>query len=102
MFSISFENSFRSGNETTEQLSPPSGFAFTTQKQLILSDDFNHRIQIYENDQLLRSFGEKGNGNGQFHYPKGVAVDPQGNIYVADSWNHRIQKFDSQGNHQQT
>ncbi len=102
MFSTSFENSFRSDNETTEQLSPPSGFAFTTQEQLILSDDFNHRIQIYENDRLLRSFGEKGNGDGQFHYPKGVAVDPQGNIYVADSWNHRIQKFDSQGNHQQT
>ncbi|MBT7273101.1 MAG: hypothetical protein HN885_08920, partial [Nitrospina sp.] len=45
MSSIFFDNSFRSDHGSSEQLSPPSGFAFTTQGQLILSDDFNHRIQ---------------------------------------------------------
>ena len=97
MLSISFENVFRSGDGESVQLSPPSGFAFTPQGYLVLADDFNHRIQIYDGDQLLRSFGEKGKKNGQFNYPKGVAVDTIGNIYVADSWNHRIQKFDSAG-----
>jgi sugar lactone lactonase YvrE len=96
MLSISFENSFRLSNETSEQLSPPSGFAFTPQGQLVLADDFNHRIQIYENDQLVKSFGEKGKENGQFHYPKGIAVDEDGNIYVADSWNHRIHVFEGE------
>ncbi|SVE51051.1 uncharacterized protein METZ01_LOCUS503905, partial [marine metagenome] len=78
MLSISFENSFRSCGEKPEQLSPPSGFAFTPQGHFILADDFNHRIQIYDGSQLLRSFGEKGKENGQFHYPKGVAVDKDG------------------------
>ena len=82
-------------------LSPPSGFAFTANKYFIIADDFNHRIQIYDGDKLLKTFGEKGKENGQFLYPKGIAVDEEGSIYVADSWNHRIQKFDSEGNHQQ-
>ena len=102
LLSISFEKVFRSGDSESEQLSPPSGFAFTPEGHFILSDDFNHRIQIYDGDKLLGSFGEKGKGSGQFHYPKGIAVDADGNIYVADSWNHRVQKFDSQGNHQKT
>ena len=102
MLSISFENVFRSGDGESVQLSPPSGFAFTPQGYFVLADDFNHRIQIYDGDQLLRSFGEKGKERGQFHYPKGIAVDAEENIYIADSWNHRIQKFDSQGNHQKT
>ena len=102
MSPICFDNSFRSGHGSSEQLSPPSGFAFTPQGYLVLSDDFNHRIQIYDNDQLLVSFGEKGKKNSQFNYPKGIALDKHGNIYVADSWNHRIQKFDSRGNHLQT
>ncbi|SVC93461.1 uncharacterized protein METZ01_LOCUS346315, partial [marine metagenome] len=102
MLSISFENVFRSGDGESVQLSPPSGFAFTPQGYLVLADDFNHRIQIYDGDQLLRSFGEKGKENGQFHYPKGIAVDAEENIYVADSWNHRVQKFDLLGNHQTT
>ena len=99
---ISFDNSFRSDHGSSEQLSPPSGFAFTLQGHLILSDDFNHRIQIYDDDRLLISFGEKGKESSQFNYPKGVAVDKHGNIYVADSWNHRIQKFNPRGNHLQT
>ena len=95
---IAFENFFRSDHESSEQLSPPSGFAFTPQGYLIIANDFNHQVQIYDNDRLLKSFGEKGKENGQFHYPKGITTDKNGNIYVADSWNHRVQKFDSNGN----
>jgi len=102
MLPIAFENLFRSDHESSEQLSPPSGFAFSPQGHFVITDDFNHRIQIYDGDKQLGSFGEKGKGNGQFHYPKGIAIDKHGNIYVADSWNHRVQKFDPQGNHQQT
>ncbi|KMP12247.1 hypothetical protein UZ36_01425 [Candidatus Nitromaritima sp. SCGC AAA799-C22] len=102
MISVPFDRSFRSGDGDHEELSPPSGFAFTPGGQLVLSDDFNHRIQVYNGDQLVKSFGEKGKENGQFHYPKGIAVDADGNIYVADSWNHRVQKFDAEGNHRLT
>ena len=94
LFSVTFDTSFR----TKEELSPPSGLCFTHDGNILLSDDFNHRIQIYDPQfNLITSFGEKGKEQGQLQYPKGIAVDKEGNIFVADSWNHRIQKFDSQG-----
>jgi DNA-binding beta-propeller fold protein YncE len=96
-----FKSVFRSPDADSEELSPPSGFHCTPQGNLILADDFNHRIQIYDAHQnLIKSFGSKGKNSGEFHYPKGIATDREGNIYVADSWNHRVQKFDAMGNHQ--
>jgi DNA-binding beta-propeller fold protein YncE len=97
---LQLESSFRSQAESQEKLSPPSGFCFTPKGNLILADDFNHRIQIYDSDHhLIKSFGGKGKNPGELHYPRGIAVDTKENIYVADSWNHRIQKFDAEGNH---
>ena len=94
LFPATFDASFR----TEENLSPPSGLCFTHEGNILLADDFNHRIQIYDPQfNLITSFGEKGKKQGQLQYPKGIAVDKEGNIFVADSWNHRIQKFDSQG-----
>jgi DNA-binding beta-propeller fold protein YncE len=84
--------------ESEEELSPPSGLCFSSEGHLLLADDFNHRIQVYDSQfNLLHSFGSKGKEPGQFQYPKGIAVDSDKNIYVADSWNHRVQKFDAKG-----
>ena len=95
-----FKSVFRSHGANSEELSPPSGFCFSPSGNLILADDFNHRIQIYDaTHNLIKSFGRKGKNPGEFHYPRGIAIDSQENIYVADSWNHRVQKFDADGNH---
>lgn len=96
-----FKSSFRRPPEGEKaEWSPPSGFALTPQGGLVVADDFNHRIQIYDPQHSLQTcFGEKGKDNGRFMYPRGIAVDAQGYIYVADSWNHRVQKFDASGNH---
>jgi DNA-binding beta-propeller fold protein YncE len=97
LFPVTFDASFRAKED--EELSPPSGLCFTHDGNILLADDFNHRIQVYDPQfNLITSFGEKGKEQGQLQYPKGIAVDKEGNIFVADSWNHRIQKFDSQGN----
>ncbi len=80
-------------------MSPPSGFAWSPNGELLVADDFNHRIQVYNSESaLVRQFGRKGKGDGEFQYPKGIAVDGEGSVYVADSWNHRVQKLDAQGN----
>jgi len=95
-----FKSVFRSHGANGGDLSPPSGFCCTPSGNLILADDFNHRIQIYgANHNLIKSFGCKGQNPGEFHYPRGIAIDRKENIYVADSWNHRVQKFDAAGNH---
>ena len=94
-----FKSMFRSDGANGEELSPPSGFCLSPSGNLILADDFNHRIQIYDaTHNLIKSFGRKGKNPGEFHYPRGIAIDSSENIYVADSWNHRVQKFDAAGN----
>ena len=45
----------------------------------------------------LLTWGEEGNGDGQFSLPSKVAVDASGDVYIADRGNSRIQKFNSQG-----
>ncbi len=98
-FPVQFADSKRQQGQKENALSPASGFNFSPEGNLILADDFNHRIQIYDPEfNLLASFGEEGNGPGQFRYPKGIGVDSVGNMYVADCWNHRVQKFDAEGN----
>ncbi len=79
--------------------SPPSGMVWTPTGELILADDFNHRIQVFDAQMKLKTcFGQKGKQPGEFQYPKGIALDAEGHLYVTDSWNHRVQKFDLEGN----
>ena len=56
----------------------------------------------YEKNVLVSAmftFGQQGQGQGEFTDPRGVAVDAEGNIYVADTNNHRVQVFDANGNY---
>ncbi len=99
LFKLSDSQQFREKG-TDPEWSPPSGLAFMADGSLLISDDFNHRIQVFNSGlELIRSFGSQGKEPGQLWYPKGIAVDSEGCIYVADCWNHRVQKFDSEGNY---
>jgi DNA-binding beta-propeller fold protein YncE len=64
-----------------------------------ISDGYiNSRVaKVDKNGKWLMSWGEPGDGEGQFHTPHSIAADAQGNIYVADRGNARIQVFDSNG-----
>lgn len=64
-----------------------------------ISDGYiNSRVaKVDKNGKWLMSFGEPGDGEGQFHTPHSIATDAQGNVYVADRGNGRIQVFDSNG-----
>jgi len=47
---------------------------------------------MYDSDSVfIRSFGSKGDGNGEFHHPTGIAIDVKGRLVVADRDNHRVQ-----------
>lgn len=64
----------------------------------VLPDDFEHRILVRNPDgSLVRSFGSRGSGNGQFGVLHGVAVGANDDIYVIDQGNHRVQQFRSDG-----
>ena len=64
-----------------------------------ISDGYiNSRVAKVDKDgNWLKSWGEPGDGPGQFNTPHSIAADAQGNIYVADRGNRRIQVFDSEG-----
>lgn len=64
----------------------------------VLPDDFEHRILVRNPDgSLVRAFGSRGTGNGQFGVLHGVAVGRNDDIYVVDQGNHRVQQFRSDG-----
>jgi hypothetical protein len=78
----------------------------TTPSLLFVSDNLNHRIQIFNagTGNFLKCIGGKGSGNGMFNFPRGIALlystkqattsNPRDIfLYVADSWNDRIQVF---------
>ena len=77
----------------------PTGVAISPEGHLIVSDGYgNARIHRFTAEgTLIHSFGEPGNGPGQFFLPHGVAVDREGLIYVADRENNRVQVFESDG-----
>src|SRR5260370_5289051 len=59
------------------------------------------RIAKFDRDgRLLKSWGSRGTGEGQFDQALSVATDARGNIYVADRGNQRIQVFDNEGTFQ--
>ena len=65
------------------------------------NDNGNNRVQVFSSDGMyLRSFGTKGNKQGEFDFPSGIAFDNNGNILVADSRNNRVQMFSEQGDYQ--
>ena len=48
--------------------------------------------------KLLREWGKKGTGDGEFRLPGSVAFGPDGLLYVPDQGNRRVQKFTPDGN----
>jgi DNA-binding beta-propeller fold protein YncE len=63
-----------------------------------VADTHNHRIQVFSpTGKLLRRWGRRGSGDGEFFQPRGIAIDPFGNVWVADHENYRVQKFTARG-----
>ncbi len=75
--------------------------ALSQQGDLYVSDGYgNARVHKFtSNGDYLTSWGEPGDGPGEFNLPHAIAVDKNDRVYVADRENSRIQVFDLQGNY---
>ncbi|REJ93774.1 MAG: hypothetical protein DWQ29_03515, partial [Planctomycetota bacterium] len=67
--------------------------------RVCVADTHYHRCVLFdEAGEFLGTFGENGEGPGQFIFPCGVVQDSQGNVYVSEyGGNDRIQKFTEDG-----
>jgi DNA-binding beta-propeller fold protein YncE len=77
----------------------PVGLTVGPDGNLYVPDTHYHRVLVYSpSGQLLKEWGEKGTGPGQFIYPTDIAFDSAGNIFVSEYGdNDRIQVFDPAG-----
>ena len=78
----------------------PMGVAVTAKDEVVVADNQNHRVQVFDsNGTFLRSFGHKGENAGEFKNPTGIAIDKDRNILVSEYHNHRVQIFSWEGRH---
>ena len=77
----------------------PTNVAVAPNGELYVSDGYgNARVHRFSaSGELIQSWGEPGNGPGQFNLVHGVAVAADGRVFVADRENDRIQIFSPDG-----
>ena len=74
------------------------GVAGNERDEIAVTDARNHRVQVFSsNGTYLRSFGRKGDKQGELDWPTGIAFDKNKRSIVADSNNNRVQLFNEQG-----
>ncbi len=84
---------------TSPPFNLPTWLAVSPEGDLYVTDGYgNSQIHKFTTDgQLMFSWGEPGDGPGQFQAPHSVCLDSEGNVYVADRQNCRIQIFSPHG-----
>ena len=86
------------GDFARGQLTWPVGIALDSDGNLYCSEEFLHKIFIYNEDgEHIGDWGEPGSAEGQLNGPSGIEFDSRGNLLVVDSGNNRIQSFTKDG-----
>ena len=76
----------------------PTGMACDKSGNIYLSDELNHRINIFSDEgKPIKYWGKAGINKGELNGPSGIAFDSHDNLFVADHLNNRIQKFTKDG-----
>lgn len=75
----------------------PVGVTVDSNDNIIVAD-WDGKIRIFDDcNEIIRTFGTKGDQQNEFDCPYGLAVDCEDNIIVADMWNNRISLFTFEG-----
>jgi tripartite motif-containing protein 71 len=74
------------------------GLAVDAEENVFVGHWNSNKVAAYSpSGQLLREWGKKGTGDGEFQLPGSVAIGPDGLVYVPDQGNSRVQKFTRMG-----
>jgi DNA-binding beta-propeller fold protein YncE len=83
-----------------DQFDRPTDVAVAPSGEFYVSDGYgNSRVLKFSRDgKLIKQWGKKGTGPGEFNLPHAICLDHLGRVLVADRENQRIQVFDRDGN----
>ena len=81
------------------QFNYPAGFLFLNEKEILVADQWNHRIQHIDiqTGTVVKSIGKHGARKEEFSHPVYVGLDDEGRIVVTECSNHRIHVLSKDG-----
>ncbi|MEI7437970.1 MAG: NHL repeat-containing protein, partial [bacterium] len=100
VFNSALTNALYSLGAGSNEFQLPNHIAVDTNQSngwIYVSDSRANQIRCYTNSALVKTFGAKGSGNGQFDFPAGLYVSPAQELYVVDQNNDRVQVFNRTG-----
>ncbi len=94
-------NAYKNVTHGGDPFNLPAGIDVSPSGEIFIADGYaNSRIHRFSPEgKHILSWGEPGNGPGQFHLPHGIWIDRQGRVLVADRENDRVQVFTQEGEH---
>lgn len=77
----------------------PTNLVVASSGEMFITDGYgNARVHRFSPEgELISSWGEPGQGPGEFFLPHGIGIDGEDRLYVADRENNRIQIFNTDG-----
>lgn len=82
------------------ELENPTDVAVSSDgKKVFVADSKAHRIAVFDaaTGKLERTFGRRGQGDGEFNFPTALVFGPEGDLYVVDQASARVQIFAPSG-----
>ncbi len=85
--------------DKADQFDRPTDVAVTPTGEFYVTDGYgNARVLKFDRTgKLLKQWGTKGTGEGEFNLPHAICLDAKGRVYVGDRENNRVQVFDAEG-----
>ena len=83
----------------SRQFNNPTGVSFLNDNEILIADSLNNRIQHIniQTGTVVKSFGRRGAGKGEFKLPIDVCLDDEGRIVVTEYGGHRIKVLSRNG-----
>jgi sugar lactone lactonase YvrE len=83
--------------QPNDVLVAPSGDIFVAEGHSSAATANARVLKFDRTGKLIKEWGKKGTGAGEFDQPHALAMDSQGRLFVGDRGNNRIQIFDQEG-----
>jgi DNA-binding beta-propeller fold protein YncE len=90
---------FRTMKHGAPPFNLPTNLVTAGSGEMFVTDGYgNARVHRFSAEgELIQSWGEPGEGPGQFRVPHGIGIDRDERLYVADRENSRVQIFSTEG-----